>query len=95
MAGYGASTKGNVMLQYCGLTPDDIVAIAEVNEEKFGRFTPGTHIPIVSEAEAEAMKPDFYLLLPWHFREGVLRRETRLRSRGARFIVPFPEIEIA
>lgn len=92
--GYGASTKGNVMLQYCGLTSEDIVAIAEVNEEKFGRYTPGTHIPIVSEDEAEALKPDFYLLLPWHFRDGILKREAKMRNKGVKFIIPFPEIEI-
>lgn len=92
--GYGASTKGNVLLQYCGFTADDIQAIAEVNEEKFGHFTPGTHIPIVSEPDAWAMKPDFLLLLPWHFRDGVLKREAKLRDRGVKFIIPFPDIEI-
>jgi len=92
--GYGASTKGNVLLQYCGLTSEDILAIVEVNEEKFGRFTPGTHIPIVSEAEAEALKPDFYLMLPWHFRDGILKRETNMRNAGVKFILPFPVIQI-
>lgn len=92
--GYGASTKGNVTLQYCGFTPDDIPAIAEVNDEKFGRVTPGTHIPIVSEAEANAMDPDFYLVLPWHFRDSILTRETALRNAGVKFIMPFPEIEV-
>lgn len=92
--GYGASTKGNVILQHCGLGPADLPAIAEVNEDKFGRFTPGTGIPIVSEAEARAMEPDYFLLLPWHFKEGILRREAEFRARGGRFIVPFPEIEI-
>jgi hypothetical protein len=92
--GYGASTKGNVILQYCGLGPREIPAIAEVNEDKFGRFTPGTGIPIISEAEARAMKPDYFLLLPWHFKEGILRREAEYRAGGGRFIVPFPEIEI-
>jgi len=92
--GYGASTKGNVILQHCGLGPSDLPAIAEVNEDKFGRFTPGTGIPIVSEAEARAMKPDYFLLLPWHFKEGILRREAEFRARGGRFIIPFPEIEI-
>jgi len=92
--GYGASTKGNVILQYCGLGPKEIVAIAEVNEDKFGCFTPGTGIPIISEAEARAMKPDYFLLLPWHFKEGILRREEEYRACGGRFIVPFPEIEI-
>jgi hypothetical protein len=92
--GYGASTKGNVVLQFCGFTSDDIPAIAEVNPEKFGRFTPGTHIPIVSEADAHAMNPDYYLVLPWHFKEGILRRETDYLNSGGKFIFPFPEIEI-
>ena len=73
--GYGASTKGNVVLQFCNFTAKDIPAIAEVNEDKFGCFCPGTHIPIISEAEAKAMKPDYYLVLPWHFKDGIVRRE--------------------
>ena len=92
--GYGASTKGNVVLQFCGLTPDDIPAIAEVNPEKFGCFTPGTNIPIISEAEARAMKPDYFLVLPWHFKDGILRREKEYLAAGGKMIFPFPEIEI-
>ena len=92
--GYGASTKGNVTLQFCGLKKEDIPAIAEVNVEKFGCFTPGTHIPIVSEEEARAMKPDYFLVLPWHFKEGILRREKEFLANGGRMIFPFPEIEI-
>lgn len=92
--GYGASTKGNVLLQFCGLGPSDIPAIAEVNEEKFGRLTPGTLIPIISEAEARGMKPDYFLVLPWHFRDGILRRERDYLAGGGKFIFPFPEIEI-
>jgi len=92
--GYGASTKGNVVLQFCGLTTAEIPAIAEVNSEKFGRFTPGTYIPIISEAEARAMKPDYFLVLPWHFKDGILRREKEYLANGGRFIFPFPEIEI-
>lgn len=92
--GYGASTKGNVVLQFCGLTANDIPAIAEVNQEKFGRFTPGTHIPIISEVEARAMNPDYFLVLPWHFKEGIIRREKEYLANGGRFIFPFPEIEI-
>ena len=67
--GYGASTKGNVMLQYCGFTVEELPYISEVNEEKFGKYTPGTKIPIISEAEARKLKPDYYLVLPWHFRK--------------------------
>ncbi len=92
--GYGASTKGNVVLQFCGLTSKDIVAIAEVNQEKFGRVTPGSHIPIVSEAEARAMRPDYFLVLPWHFKDGIVRREAEYLAAGGRLIFPFPEIEI-
>lgn len=92
--GYGASTKGNVVLQFCGFTAADIPAIAEVNPEKFGHVTPGSHIPIISEAEAKAMKPDYFLVLPWHFKDGILRREKEYLASGGRFIFPFPEIEI-
>lgn len=92
--GYGASTKGNVVLQFCGFGPTDIPAIAEVNTDKFGRVTPGTHIPIISEQEAKAMAPDYFLVLPWHFKDGILRREKDYLAAGGKFIFPFPEIEI-
>jgi hypothetical protein len=92
--GYGASTKGNVLLQFCGLTTKHITCIAEVNEEKFGAFTPGTNIPIVSEKEARAMKPDYFLVFPWHFKHGILEREKEFSALGGKFIFPLPEIEI-
>ncbi len=93
--GYGASTKGNVILQYCGFTAEDIPCIAEVNEDKFGSFTPGTLIPIVSEREAKALKPDYFLVLPWHFRENIIAREQDYLKGGGRLIFPLPKIEIA
>ena len=92
--GYGASTKGNVLLQFCGLTSDDIPAIADVNPNKFGCFTPGSNIPIVSENDAKAMKPDYFLVLPWHFKDGIVRREKEFLASGGKMIFPFPEIEI-
>jgi C-methyltransferase C-terminal domain/Putative zinc binding domain/Methyltransferase domain len=92
--GYGASTKGNVVLQFCGFTEKDIPAIAEVNADKFGCVTPGTHIPIVSELEARAMRPDYFLVLPWHFKSGILQREKDYLANGGRMIFPFPEFEI-
>lgn len=92
--GYGASTKGNVLLQFCGFTSKQIPFIAEVNEEKFGSFTPGTHIPIISEAEAKAMNPDYFLVLPWHFKDSILSREKEYLAQGGKFIFPLPEIEI-
>jgi hypothetical protein len=92
--GYGASTKGNVLLQFCGFTSKQIPFIAEVNEEKFGSFTPGTNIPIISESEAKAMNPDYFLVLPWHFKDNILNREKEFISNGGKFIFPLPEIEI-
>jgi SAM-dependent methyltransferase len=91
--GYGASTKGNVILQFCGLGKDDIACIAEVNEDKFGAFTPGTGIPIVSEAEAKARKPEFLLVLPWHFRDNILQREAAWLRSGGKLVFPLPEIQ--
>ena len=75
--GYGASTKGNVLLQFCQFGPADLPAIAEVNAEKFGAWTPGTGIPIISEADARAMRPDFFLVLALAF-------QGQHRSSGAR-----------
>jgi len=92
--GYGASTKGNVLLQFCGLTDKHISYIAEVNPDKFGAYTPGTNIPIISEKEARLMKPDYFLVLPWHFKNGILERETEFMANGGKFIFPLPEIEI-
>jgi hypothetical protein len=92
--GYGASTKGNVLLQYCGITTELVTHIAEVNEQKFGCFTPGTHIPIISENEARALKPDYYLVLPWHFRHSIIKRESEFLKNGGKFIFPLPVIEI-
>lgn len=92
--GYGASTKGNVILQFCGFTPQEIPAIAEVNPDKFGAFTPGTKIPIISEAEAHAQKPEYFLVMPWHFRSNLLEREELYLNHGGKMIFPLPEIEI-
>jgi hypothetical protein len=92
--GYGASTKGNVILQYCGITKEDIPFIADVNEYKFGRYTPGTMIPIISEADAKAMKPDYFMVLPWHFRDNIVEREKEFCKAGGKLIFPLPEIEI-
>ena len=92
--GLGASTKGNVLLQFCGLGPDLISGIADVNPDKHGRVTPGTGIPIISEEEARSQNPDYFLVLPWHFREGIVQREYDFLRRGGGLIFPLPEIEI-
>jgi hypothetical protein len=92
--GYGASTKGNVILQYCGFNSSDLEVIAEVNEEKFGKVTPGTKIPITSESASKKMNPSHYLVLPWHFREGIVAREQEYIKGGGKLLFPLPEIGI-
>ena len=92
--GYGASTKGNTTLQYCGLTPALVSAIADRNEDKWGSYTIGTNIPIISEAESRRQKPDYYLVLPWHFIEEFKQRETEFLARGGKFIMPMPEVHL-
>ena len=83
-----------MLLQFCGLTTSHIACIAEVNPEIYGSHTPGTNIPIVSEVEAKALNPDYYLVLPWHFKHNILEREKEFRANGGKFIFPLPEIEI-
>jgi len=92
--GYGASTKGNVLLQFCGVTRRELPLIAEVNADKFGAWTPGTLIPIVSEQEARAMEPDGLLVLPWHFRDNIISRESAFVSGGGKLIFPLPGLEV-
>jgi len=91
---YGASTKGNVLLQFCGITTKHVSYVAEVNEEKYGCYTPGSNIPIISEREAHAMKPDYFLVLPWHFKNDIIAREEKYIADGGKFIFPLPEIQI-
>lgn len=92
--GYGASTKGNTLLQYFGLTSNDIVAIAERSPYKFGLITVGTGIPIVSEEEMRQAKPDYLLVLPWHFIDEFERREHEFLANGGALVVPCPEFKV-
>ena len=89
--GIGASTKGNVLLQYCGITANDIEAIGDVNPDKFGSVTPGTWIPICDEKAALAAEPDYLLVLPWHFRDFFL---TNPLFRGRKLVFPLPTLEV-
>lgn len=91
---YGASTKGNTILQFCGIDEQIIDCAAERNPDKYGARTLGTNIPIVSEAESRAMNPDYYLVLPWHFKAEFVEREQEMLDRGTGFIFPLPTIEI-
>jgi SAM-dependent methyltransferase len=91
---YGASTKGNTILQWCGIDNKIIDYAAERSPEKYGARTLGTDIPIISEAESRKMNPDYYLVLPWHFKDEFIEREREILERGTRLIFPLPKIEI-
>ena len=92
--GYGASTKGNVLLQYCNINSKILDNIAEVNKFKFNKYTPGTEIKIISEKEAKKKKPDYLLVLPWHFKDHIIKREQKFLKEGGKLIFPLPDIEI-
>jgi NDP-4-keto-2,6-dideoxyhexose 3-C-methyltransferase len=92
--GYGASTKGNTLLQFFGLDHRLVTAIAERNPEKWGKRTVATDIPIISEEQARRERPDYMLVLPWHFLPGFLEREREYLASGGRFIVPLPRVRV-
>ena len=91
---YGASTKGNVLLQYYGIDNKIINFAAERNKAKYNLFTPGSKIKIVSEKFSRSLNPDFYLVLPWHFKKEILKREIKQRKKGVKFIFPLPKLSI-
>ena len=91
---YGASTKGNTLLQFFNLDNTFITAAAERNQDKCGKKTVGTLIPIISEEQARREKPDYFLVLPWHFLDEFMEREKEFLSCGGKFIVPLPEFRI-
>lgn len=92
--GYGASTKGNTLLQFYKLNSKLIEAIADRNPDKWGAKTVGTLIPIISEEEARKQNPDYFLVLPWHFLKEFIQRESEFLKRGGKFIIPLPEFKI-
>jgi SAM-dependent methyltransferase len=91
---YGASTKGNTILQWCDINSMLVEYAAERNPDKYGAYTLGTNIPIISEAESRAMNPDYYLVLPWHFKTEFIEREQVALENGTGFIFPIPKIDI-
>jgi len=91
VAALGASTKGNVLLQYCGLSSKEIAFVAEVNTEKYGCFTPGSWIPIIPEDELAQRKPDYLVVLPWHFRKFFQKQE---KYKQFNLVFPLPDLEI-
>jgi hypothetical protein len=94
IVGYGASTKGNTILQATGLDHKSLLAIEEINPQKYGHFTPKTHIPICDQSGIEALQPTHKLVLPWHFRESVISRESAFLKNGGKLIFPLPRIDV-
>jgi hypothetical protein len=96
IVGLGASTKGNVLLQWLGLTSDEIQSIGDINPRKFGRQCPGSGIPITSEKEIIELATDrtIALVLPWHFREGIVKNSEDFLGKGGKLLFPLPRIEI-
>jgi hypothetical protein len=88
----GASTKGNVLLQFCGFTSADIKGVSEINADKFGCVTPGSRIPIIPESEMPQNGNTFGMVLPWHFKENIVEREKKFIQNGGTLIFPLPEI---
>jgi cyclopropane fatty-acyl-phospholipid synthase-like methyltransferase len=92
--GYGASTKGNVLLQYCGITRKQLPGILERYPRKYGLVAPGTRIPIIPEEEGRARRPAYLFVLPWHFRDEMIPRESRYLESGGQLVFPLPRFEI-
>jgi len=94
VCGYASSTKGNVLLQYCGFGPDDIKAISEKNPDKWNRYCAGSRIPVISEAAARDLNPDYFLVLAWAFQDEFRRREKAWHDGGGQFILPVPQVAV-
>ena len=92
--GYGASTKGNVLLQFYNISNKDVNYIADRNPLKYNLFTPGTKIKIISENQSRNLQPHYYLVLPWHFKKEILMREKKIRQKGTKFIFPLPKVKV-
>ena len=94
ISGYGASTKGNILLQTFGIDSTLLDHISDRNIEKDNYFTPGTKIKIITEKKSRKLNPEYYLVLPWHFKNEILSREKKMINKGTKFIFPLPKIKI-
>jgi len=94
VCGYGAPGKGNTLLNYCGIRTDFVDYTVDRNPYKQGKFTPGTHIPILSPDRIRETRPDYLLILPWNFKDEIIAQMSYIREWGGRFVVPIPEVEV-
>ncbi len=94
ITGYGAPGKGNTLLNYCGIRTDFIDCTVDRNPYKHGKFTPGTHIPIFPPDKIREMRPDYLFILPWNFKEEIMKQMSYIREWGGQFVVPIPEVKV-
>ncbi|KAM3103497.1 methyltransferase domain-containing protein [Phormidesmis sp. 146-12] len=94
IAGYGAPGKGNTLLNYCGIRTDFLEYTVDRNPYKQGKFTPGTHIPILSPDKIRETKPDYLLILPWNVKDEIMNQVSYIREWGGQFVIPIPEVKI-
>jgi hypothetical protein len=94
IVGYGASAKGNTMLQYCGIGPKLLDYIVDTTPAKQGKYTPGTHIPVYSPEKLEEDTPDYILILSWNYADIIIKKEAKFHKKGVKFIVPIPKVKV-
>ena len=94
VCGYGAPGKGNTLLNYCGIRTDFLDYTVDRNPYKHGKFTPGTHIPIFPPDKIRETRPDYLFILPWNFKDEIMRQMSYIREWGGRFIIPIPEVKV-
>ena len=94
IAGYGAPGKGNTLLNYCGIRTDFLDFTVDANPYKQGKYTPGTHIPILEPDALRREKPDYVLILPWNLSEEIMAQASYIREWGGRFVVPIPSVQV-
>lgn len=95
IAGYGAPGKGNTLLNYCGIRTDFVDFTVDRNIHKHGKFTPGTHIPILTPDKIREVRPDYVLILPWNLRTEIMQQLSYIREWGGKFVIPIPEVTVA
>ncbi|HTV40856.1 MAG TPA: class I SAM-dependent methyltransferase [Candidatus Sulfotelmatobacter sp.] len=94
IAGYGAPGKGNTLLNYCGIRTDFLEFTVDRNPYKQGKFLPGTHIPIFPVEKIDETKPDYLLILPWNFKDEIVKQMARIRNWGGQFVIPIPGVQV-
>jgi len=94
LAAYGATAKGNTLLNYCGIGHETLDFVADTTAFKQGLLTPGTHIPVLPEAALLERRPDYTVLLAWNYADAIFRRQSAYTSGGGRFIHPIPRARV-